>query len=540
MPFTRRRRPRVLFVFLLLAVLTLVVPAHPGAAAPAAAAMPFDLYCSFLWGVGTEADQVGDTPWLHDTPARILTCWFNRHEDLQVFKYWHDVGHLARWQMDGYIIHVVTWEPLPITHGSYHTSAQWLDDISTLAGYLAGPPGLPQPPTVLWSLATELQTYAQPENVWNDQTAPYYTKLQANLLAARDRIKAQAPGSLVSLSWGGWQTSFDDPRIGAGLSMIPHFADTMRQMDFVSFQAMQSNAGMNAAEIARNAAYFHQYNPHLMIAHWKPDNNNMDVLKQDLKDFAQPGFVDTLRKNGVFAMSMMDQTYINRPDVLPAVQDLIRQTTDLRLVPNVLPAGPQPGHPAWQPVGAFTDTADRRFFREVRHSLDHPFLDYWTSHGGLPVLGYPLGEAHEEISPTDGKPYLVQYFERDRLEYHPANSPGARIVHGLLGRDITNNRADGPFAGVAASTDGRLYFAATRHTVADTFRDYWQQHGGVSGFGYPISEPYDAVSPTDGKTYRVQWFERARLEWHPELPPAYRVSLGLLGREYLQARGISY
>jgi hypothetical protein len=43
MPFTRRRRPRVLFVFLLLAVLTLVVPAHPGAAAPAAAARPIDL-----------------------------------------------------------------------------------------------------------------------------------------------------------------------------------------------------------------------------------------------------------------------------------------------------------------------------------------------------------------------------------------------------------------------------------------------------------------------------------------------------------------
>ena len=97
MPFTRRR-PRVLFVLLLLALLTLVPPARSGAAAPASAALPFDLYSSFLWGVGTEADQVGDTPWLHDTPARILTRWFNRHEDLQVFKYWHDVGHLARWQ----------------------------------------------------------------------------------------------------------------------------------------------------------------------------------------------------------------------------------------------------------------------------------------------------------------------------------------------------------------------------------------------------------------------------------------------------------
>jgi hypothetical protein len=531
-------RPHLGGFGLLAALLLSLWPAAPAAAAPAPLAGAVDLYHSLLWGVGSEADQVGDTPWLHATPAKILTCWFNRHEDLAVFKYWRDVGHLARWQMDGYIIHVVTWEPLPDTHGSYHVSAQWLDDISALAGYLAGPPGLPQPPTVLWSLATELQTYAQPENVWNDQTAPYYTRLQANILAARDRIKAQAPGSLVSLSWGGWQTSFDDPRMGAGLSMIPHFADTMRQMDFVSFQAMSNDPGGNAAAIQRNAAYFHQYNPHLMVAHWKPDNNNIAVLQGDLRDFAQPGFLDSIRKNGVFAISMMDQTYINRPDVLPAAQDLIRATTDLKIASGVLPAGPQRGAPAWQPVGAFTDTADRRFFREAGHSLNHPFLEYWTAHGGLPVFGYPLGEAYEEISATDGKPYLVQYFERERLEYHPENPPEYRILLGLLGRDLTRNRADGAFAALGAAPAGREFMAPTRHSVGGAFLAYWQQHGGVAMFGYPISEEQDTVSPTDGKVYRTQYFERARFEAHPELPAPYQVSLGLLGSEVLRAAGI--
>src|SRR5579859_774995 len=71
-------------------LLPLLPPARPSGAAPTAAILPFDLYHSFLWGAGTEADQVGDTAWAHDTPLKILTCWFNRPEDLAVFKYWHD------------------------------------------------------------------------------------------------------------------------------------------------------------------------------------------------------------------------------------------------------------------------------------------------------------------------------------------------------------------------------------------------------------------------------------------------------------------
>ncbi len=510
--------------------------AAPAPAPAAQAALPFDLFNSFTWGVGSEADQVGDTAWLHDTPAKILTCWFNRSEDLPVFKYWRDVGHLARWQMDGYIIHIVTWEPYPNTHGNYQTSAQWLDDIQTLAGYLAAPPGLPQP-TVLWSFATEFETYTEPENIWNDQTAPYYAKLELNILAARDIVKRVLPGSLVSFSWGGWQTLYDNPAAGAGLSMIPHFADLMRQMDFVSFQAMATDPGANAAGMLRNAAYFHQYNPHLMIAHWKPDNNNMDVLKQDMADFAKPGFIDALRKDGVFAISAMDQQYLTRPDILPTFQNLVRTTTDLRVLPNVLPAGPQPGHPAWQPVGAFTDTADRRFFRPVQHSLDEPFLDYWTGHGGLAVFGYPLGEAYEEISPTDDKPYLVQYFERARMEYHPENAPGYRIQLGLLGRNLVGARADGPFAPVSTAPPGAQLVAATGHSLGGAFLAYWQQHGGIATFGYPISEPYDAVSPTDGHVYRTQYFERARFEWHPDAGGG-AVELGLIGQDYLHARGV--
>ena len=37
----------------------------------------------------------------------------------------------------------------------------------------------------------------------------------------------------------------------------------------------------------------------------------------------------------------------------------------------------------------------------------------------------------------------------------------------------------------------------------------------------------------DGKSYRVQYFERARLEHHPENPAPYDVLLGQFGRTVL-------
>ncbi len=76
------------------------------------------------------------------------------------------------------------------------------------------------------------------------------------------------------------------------------------------------------------------------------------------------------------------------------------------------------------------------------------------------------------------------------------------------------------------------YFAETGHNLAFGFRDYWQAHGGQATFGLPISEEFRQVNAADGKEYTVQYFERARFEYHPEFSdPNYQVSLGFLGRE---------
>jgi hypothetical protein len=66
------------------------------------------------------------------------------------------------------------------------------------------------------------------------------------------------------------------------------------------------------------------------------------------------------------------------------------------------------------------------------------------------------------------------------------------------------------------------------------------QHRGSDLFGSPISEPFtEQNGDGTGRGYLVQYFQNARLEYHPEYAQtAYAVSLGLLGREYLQSRGL--
>jgi subtilisin family serine protease len=81
------------------------------------------------------------------------------------------------------------------------------------------------------------------------------------------------------------------------------------------------------------------------------------------------------------------------------------------------------------------------------------------------------------------------------------------------------------------STSERLFFGDTRHTLSGGFRTYWEERGGLPIFGYPISEEFRELNAADGRTYTVQYFERARFEYHPEHKGTdFEVELGLLGR----------
>jgi hypothetical protein len=88
---------------------------------------------------------------------------------------------------------------------------------------------------------------------------------------------------------------------------------------------------------------------------------------------------------------------------------------------------------------------------------------------------------------------------------------------------------------VAAQNDSR-FFPPTGHTVSGRFLTYWDQNGGLAQQGYPLSEPIQEVSDTNGQSYMVQYFERAVFEMHPENAGPYDVLLSLLGVYEYQKR----
>jgi LPXTG-site transpeptidase (sortase) family protein len=166
-------------------------------------------------------------------------------------------------------------------------------------------------------------------------------------------------------------------------------------------------------------------------------------------------------------------------------------------------------------------------FAETGHTLAYSFRGFFELYGGVPIFGLPITEVFIE----DGRP--VQYFERARLEWH---ATFAQVQAGHLGRWAAQSYAAHPaFAPLGSAEAGKLFFAPTGHTLGGPFLNYWQNKGGLAVFGYPLSEPFDELSAEDGRSYTVQYFERARFEYHPELAPAYQVSLGHLGRQYLAA-----
>ncbi len=220
------------------------------------------------------------------------------------------------------------------------------------------------------------------------------------------------------------------------------------------------------------------------------------------------------------------------------VPPLPSQTTSA-LTLTIAPPLPPPEHPPeWQPP---------LYFPETGHSIWDEFRNYWRRFGGLTLFGYPISEARVE---GDRK---VQYFERARFEYHPENSklPGfldlpkadqLRLLVQLtrLGAPLAEALNFSPAEPPPSELAGVRFFPETRHRLGGAFRLFWEANSGLTNFGYPLSEEVQEVSPLDGKTYTVQYFERGRLEYHPENAGSpYEVLLGQLGTEMLATRGCS-
>ena len=198
------------------------------------------------------------------------------------------------------------------------------------------------------------------------------------------------------------------------------------------------------------------------------------------------------------------------------------------------------------PVGAHPALARRCFeVPGIGNCIDGRIEEYWAQNGGLPVFGYPISPAGSRQT-AEGS-FSSQSFERNRLELHPENAAPYDVLLGRLGDErLRQLGRDWQTLPKGRQTADCLWFPQTEHSVCDQepgigFKTYWSTHGladpqlnaygrSLALFGLPLSEPAQETNAT-GDTVLVQWFERARFEYHPGQPREFKVLLGLLGNE---------
>ena len=80
--------------------------------------------------------------------------------------------------------------------------------------------------------------------------------------------------------------------------------------------------------------------------------------------------------------------------------------------------------------------------------------------------------------------------------------------------------------------DGQsVYFEQTGHNIRHGFLKYFNENGGVAAFGLPLTEEFVH------KGWTIQYFEKARMEFHPDKAGTrYEVQLGLINTELTKPR----
>jgi hypothetical protein len=285
------------------------------------------VFYKFLFGVGPEEwNTLKSFNQKYQVNMRIATCWINSRNDL--YGWWTNSFLPQKLWNIGCIPHIITWSYFShswgVDYSAYNLSLHkqdWLDDLAYMAERLKAPDDGRH--VVLVSLETEFNCY---KNI-------NYTYWNQLMIESRNIIKQIAPNVLVSYCIGGWAWRWGD------VSMRGLLAESMRQMDFMSFQCMwgcygnaqtrwmngdnlKSNyEGVNWTkifgdkphiwdymidDIINNCRALSKYNEHVFLAHFCIDHHlwgdqcQVDVLNAILNN------VEVLKKLGLFGISWMN------------------------------------------------------------------------------------------------------------------------------------------------------------------------------------------------------------------------------------------
>ena len=167
-----------------------------------------------------------------------------------------------------------------------------------------------------------------------------------------------------------------------------------------------------------------------------------------------------------------------------------------------------------------------KYFTETGHNV---VGEFWNLYQSVPdaevIFGYPITDPFVTAFPAGLE---VQYFQRARFEYHPELPEGQRVQMTPLGAYLY--QAGAPSLNL--TIPGACQSFPTGYAVCYDFLTFFDQQGGVARFGNPISA-FEFLA--DGRI--VQYFERARFEWHPELERGQNIMLADLGTIYFLAIG---
>ena len=400
---------------------------------------------------------------------RLLTTWFNGPDDLTWLRGWQDTL-IPQAYADGYAHQLIVYD-----------GAEDRDDPDRLRARLrTALPALgavPRRHARSWreifrgdgplyvTMFSEFQTYPCEDNQWQGSEA-YYQALKDQYVAAMAIFRAANPRALVGLGWGGWQGRWDDPSVGGGRSLIPHFADVLERSDYQAFQAMQVDSNLD--DIRTMTRLLAPYG-RVMVAHYLPDDESADVWDADVAQIFTDAFMTEIVGAGLFAFSFMDPLLLDAdPARLRTAVDAVGRYAADWLVPPSL-ASPAPSLatacPEGVPTGGFVDIGG------TVHRTAIDCMRWWgittgTADGrfepNLAVTRAQLATFLHRVLvrtpvPTDDVP-------RIGFADVPAGHAHREAIETLAGLGVIRGVAPGRFAPSAPVTRGQL--AVPRHPYA--------------------------------------------------------------------------
>lgn len=170
------------------------------------------------------------------------------------------------------------------------------------------------------------------------------------------------------------------------------------------------------------------------------------------------------------------------------------------------------------------------------YKVASPFRDYWRQHGGASAFGPPISAPFVEPTP-EGRPQVVQYFTRARLEHHPEwQGTQNEVSLGNLGLELEIGSALAASPLPEALGGQQVSLVPGGITTPWKFSVFWHLNGGGVMLGRPIT-PVLVETGQDGARKVVQYFERTRLEHHSDrVGTVDEVRLGDLGSEVFERR----